>query len=113
MAVCCLGGSYILYYITRYLENKPPGFKTILDCQHIQLLQYWILESMAWYIFDFMHEFEVNSRILSWIFGFGGYLINVLSGLHLLVCLVTRITLIFYHHTIEEIPDKTIISITR
>ena len=50
-ALSCFGGSYLMYYIIHYLENKRPGFKTVLDCQHVQLLRYWIMESMAAYIY--------------------------------------------------------------
>ena len=113
VAFCCFGGSYLRYYIAHYLKNKPPGFKTILDCQHIQLLQYWTLESVANYAFATLYEFEVTSWTLSWIVGFGGYLVLILTSLHLFICLVFRVILIFYHHTIEEIPDKSIMKITR
>ena len=102
-----------MYYITHYLENKRPGFKTVLDCQHVQLLRYWIMESMAAYIFGTMYEFQVTSLMLSWIVGYGWYLIIVLSGLHQLVCLFFRILLIFYQHTVQEIPDRKIMKITR
>ena len=112
-ALSCFGGSYLMYYIIHYLENKRPGFKTVLDCQHVQLLRYWIMESMASYTLATMYEFQVTSWVLSWIVGYGWYLIFVLTGLHQLICLFSRILLIFYQHTVQEIPDRKIMKNTR
>ena len=105
-AISSFTGQYLMHHIIHYLKNKSPGLKTILDGMHIQLLQYWMVESIAVYLFITLYEFQVRFWILSWIVGFGLYLILLLASLHMLVCLIFRIVLIFYYHTLEEISDK-------
>ena len=112
-AISCFSGLYLMYCIIHYLKNKPPGLKTILDGLHIQLLQYWMIEAVVSYLFITLFEFQVRSWILSWIVGFGVHLILLLTSLHLLVCLVFRILLIFHYYVLEEVSDKRILRWTR
>ena len=106
-------GIYLMYYIRLYLRSKPPGFKTILDELYIQLHEYWIVEGMIFYGAVTIYELQETSWILSWIFGFGYYLLFLLASFHLLVCLIFRIFLIFSHSTFEEIEDKYILGTIR
>ena len=112
-AMSCFSGLYLMYCIIHYLKNKSPGLKTILDGLHIQLLQYWMIEAVVSYLFITLFEFQVRSWILSWIVGFGVHLILLLTSLHLLVCLVFRILLIFHYYVLEEVSDKRILRWTR
>ena len=103
----------MMYQITKYLKSKQLGFQTLLDNLYIQLMEYWIIEASMYSVAFILFEMEVTNWILAWIFGFGIYLSIVLSSIHLMVCLLFQIVLIWFQDKMEGFEDQKILSYTR
>ena len=106
-------GAGMMYQIIKYLKSKQLGFQTLLDSLYIQLMEYWIIEASMYSAAFTLLEMEVTNWILAWIFGFGTYLIVVLSSIHLMVCLLFQIVLIWFQDKIEGFEDLKILNYTR
>ena len=107
-------GAAMIYQIIDYLKLKPLGDQTLLDGLYIQLMEYWILESIFFLLgIEFFEDKEVTHWILTWIIGFGWYLVTILSSIHLIVCLTIQFVLIWYQDKIEEYEDSKVLNIIR
>ena len=51
----------------------------------------------------------LKSEITAWIFGYGTILVILASAIHLTICVVTRIGLVFFQEDIETIPEHLIL----
>ena len=106
-------GAGIMYQIINYLKSKQLGFQTLLDCLYIQLMEYWIIEASMYSIAYALFEMQVTNWILAWIFGFGIYLAIALSSIHLMVCLLFQIVLIWFQDKIEDFEDQKVLTCIR
>ena len=100
-------GNYLIFNIQRYLETKPPGAKTILDEFYITLLSYWIFECV-WFaatkpLLTFLKDVP---WLLLVIVVSATNLIFIVSHLHLFLCLVCNILMIYKPNLIENVDDK-------
>ena len=106
-------GAAIIYQIIDYLKLKPIGEQTLLDGLYIQLMEYWMLESIFVAIGIECFEDKISHWILAWIVGFGWYLVTILNSIHLIVCLTIQIVLIWYQDKIEGYEDSKVLNIIR
>ena len=102
-------GACLMSQIISYLKSKPLGFQTLLDGIYIQLMECWILEGTLIIIGSILATVDDLHWVLAWIFGFGLYLALILSAIHLIVCLMFQIFLIWYQDKIEEFEDKNVL----
>lgn len=102
-------GACLMYQIISYLKSKPLGFQTLLDGIYIQLMECWILEGTLIIIGSILVTVDNVHWILAWIFGFGLYLSLILSAIHLIICLMFQIVLIWYQDKLEEFEDKKVL----
>ena len=99
--------------IIKYLKSKPLGFQTLMDSLYIQLIQYWILESFMTFVTIILIQIQENNWILAWLVGFGTYLAMLLSSLHLIICLIFQIQLIWYQSVSDTFEDEKVLEYIR
>ena len=103
-------GSYLTYCILKYLKEKPPNAQTLLDGIHRQMFWIWTVEN--WMILSHITvlAWGFKSEITAWIFGYGTIFVMSASAIHLTICVVTRIGLVFFQEDIETIPEHLILN---
>ena len=106
-------GIAMMFQIIKYLKSKPLGFQTLMDSLYIQLIQYWILESSLTFVTIILIQIQENNWILAWLVGFGTYLAMLLSSIHLLICLIFQILLIWYQSIFDPFEDGKILKYIR
>ena len=106
-------GIAMMFQIIKYLKSKPLGFQTLMDSMYIQLIQYWILESFLTFVTIVLIQIQENNWILAWLVGFGTYLAMLLSSIHLLICLIFQILLIWYQSIFDIFEDEKILRYIR
>ena len=103
-------GSYLTYCILKYLKEKPPNTQTLLDGIHRQMFWIWTLENWIMLLHITMRVWGFKSEITAWIFGYGTIFVISASAIHLTICVVTRIGLVFFQEDIETIPEHLILN---
>ena len=106
-------GIAMMFQIIKYLKSKPLGFQTLMDSLYIQLIQYWVLESSLTFVTIILIQIQENNWILAWLVGFGTYLAMLLSSIHLLICLIFQILLIWYQSIFDPFEDGKILKYIR
>ena len=102
-------GSYLTYCILKYIKEKPPGAQTLLDGIHRQMFWIWVVENRMVLLCDTIIIWGFKSEITAWIFGYGTLFVVAVSAIHLMICVVTRIVLVFFQDVIEMIPEDLIL----
>ena len=102
-------GVYLMFNIIKYLKEKPPGMQTLLDGIHQQLLWIWIVESSMLLVMVSLVNWGFKSYPTALIFGYGTFVIICMSSIHLMICVVTRIGLVFFQETIEDFLEDHIL----
>ena len=54
-----------------------------------------------------------KSVVTAWMFGYGTYVFIFISAVHLLICVVTRIGLVFFQDVFESVPEDYILMGTK
>ena len=105
-------GNYLIFNVQKYLETKAPGAKTKLDEFYIKLLSYWILECL-WFVATqpFLTFWKDIPWLLLVMIVSATNLIFIVSHLHLLLCLVCNIVMIYKPNLIEDLDDKKAIKL--
>ena len=103
-------GSYLTYCILKYLKEKPPNAQTLLDGIHRQMLWIWTVENWMILLHISVLVWGFKSEITAWIFGYGTIFVVSASAIHLTICVVTRIGLVFFQDEIETIPEHLILN---
>ena len=106
-------GIGMMFQIMKYIKSKPLGFQTLMDSLYIQLIQYWILESFLTFVTIILIQIQENNWFLAWLIGFGTYLAMLLSSIHLLICLIFQILLIWYQSIFDTFEDEKILKYIR
>ena len=105
-------GSYLFFNLQRYLKTKAPGVKTILDELYIKLFSIWLVE-VVFIVVTCFQMTSLREVDLPWLWAvvviYADYSILFLSYLHLLVCLLCNITLIYAPQITEEMNDKLVL----
>ena len=105
-------GNYLIFNVQRYLETKAPGVKTTLDEFYIKLLSYWIFECLWFVATQPMLTFWKNIPWLLLVMIVSATnLIFIVSHLHLFLCLVCNILMIYKPNLIEDVDDKKAIKL--
>ena len=102
-------GSYLTSCILKYIKEKPPGAQTLLDGIHRQMFWIWVVENWMVLLRDTIIIWGFKSEITAWIFGYGTLFVVAISAIHLMICVVTRIGLVFFQEDIESIPEYHIL----
>ena len=99
-------GSYLTYCILKYLKEKPPNVQTLLDGIHRQMFWIWMVENWMALLSITIKAWGFKSEITAWIFGYGTFLVFYISAIHLMICVVTRIGLVYFQDAIESVPEE-------
>ena len=99
-------GVYALHCIVKYVKNKPPCQQSMLDGIQIQMFNLWIVEYIMLLLILTLMMMGIKSFVLSIVFGFGVYAIIVMSSVHLVICVLTRIGLVYHQAALESIDEK-------
>ena len=102
-------GSYLMFCIIKYIKEKPPGAQTLLDGIHQQMLWIWMMENFMLLMVTSLVTWGFKSYVTAWIFGYGTSVIIYLSSIHLMICVATRIGLVFCQEAIENILEDHIL----
>ena len=106
-------GWYVFNRIIKHIKSKAFGTQTLLDALYIQLLQNWVFEGAFHAAVFTLVELNHTSVISSWIVGWGTYTMIVLSSIHVVFCLVSRIARIFANDYMDRFGDNKILWSTR
>ena len=106
-------GWYVFYRIIGHIKSKAFGTQTLLDVLYIQLLQNWVFEGVFQAALFTLVEQNHTSLVSSWIVGWGAYAMVVLSSIHVVFCLLSRIALIFASDYMDRFEDCKILWFTR
>ena len=100
-------GNYLIFNIQRYLETKAPGAKTTLDEFYIKLLSYWVYECL-WFVVTqpLLTLWKDMPWLLLVVLVNAANLILMVSHLHLFLCLMCNILMIYKPSVVEGIDDK-------
>ena len=101
-----LFGAYILNCIVKYVKNKPPFQQSMLDGVQIQMFNLWMIEYIMLLLTFSLMILEIKSFVLSMMIGFGVYAIMIANSVHLVICVLTRIGLVYHQATLEAIQEK-------
>ena len=99
-------GAYVLHCIVKYVKNKPPCQQSYLDGVQIQMFNFWMVEYIMLLLILSLMILGIKSFVLSIVFGFGAYSIMVANSVHLVICVLTRIGLVYHQATLESIQEK-------
>ena len=102
-------GSYLMFCIIKHIKEKPPGAQTLLDGIHQQMLWIWMMENFMLLVMTSLVTWGFESYVTAWIFGYGTMVVIYLSSIHLMICVVTRIGLVFCQEAIENILEDHIL----
>ena len=94
-------GLFAIHTIADYVKQKCN--QTLLDGLYIQLLNNWFLEGVMYLMVYTLLDLQLTSWTITWIFGWGMYLSYILSVIHLIYCLIYRISTIFFHDYTESL----------
>ena len=100
-------GNYLIFNVQKYLETKAPGAKTKLDEFYIKLLSYWVFECL-WFVVTqpLLTLWKDMPWLLLVVLVNAANLILMVSHLHLFLCLMCNILMIYKPSVVEGIDDK-------
>ena len=101
-----LFGAYVLHCIIKYVKNKPPCQQSFLDGVQIQMFNLWMVEYIMLLLTLSLMLLGIKSFVLSMVIGFGAYAIMIANSVHLVICVLTRIGLVYHQATLESIQEK-------
>ena len=99
-------GSYIFYELIQYLNEKPPASQTLLDKVYNHHFKAIIIRNV---VLGIIHcTVNIGIQLPSYVtmpLGWSGYGMNIVVGIHLFVCLLVKIIIIYKPELIEEVSD--------
>ena len=101
---------YLMYQIIKYLREKPPNAKTVLDGLYIQMFCIWIFQMIFIAIVYIIIGLNIKDNTISFIFGNIGTIGTLLTGINLMMSCVYRIILITNPTMIAHILDNDILN---
>ena len=104
-------GLFAIHTIADYVKQKCN--QTLLDGLYIQLLNNWFLEGIMYMMVYTLLDLQLTSWTITWIFGWGMYLSYIFSVIHLICCLLYRISTIFFHDYIETLRVQRFLRFVR
>ena len=98
-------GLFAIHTIAHTIPHHPQQKcnQTLLDGLYIQLLNNWFLEGVMYLMVYTLLDLQLTSWTITWIFGWGMYLSYISSVIHLICCLIYRISTIFFHDYIKSL----------
>ena len=99
---------YLVYYIIKYIQEKPPNLQTMLDGFYVQLFVSWIITAAMAMILELLLELgtlnvknEIVTEIVAWLFYASVLFMSVSIG----TSCVARILLIALPNLVEQLDD--------
>ena len=103
-------GSYLTYCCLKHIKEKPPGAQTLMDGIHQQILRIWVAENWMVLLRITIGSWGFKSEVTAWIFGYSTNVVTYISAIHLMICVLSRIGLVFFQEAIESIPEDHILN---
>ena len=103
-------GTYIFYELIQYSNEKPPATQTVLDRIYIQHFQASAIRNMILAIVFSIYPLGIQlpwflMLALGWCYHFS----QCLVGIHLFVCLMVKVFLIYKPDILEQMSDDKVI----
>ena len=102
-------GTYIFYELVQYSNEKPPGTQTLLDRIYVQYFQASVIRNIMLTIaFSTLALGVQLPWYLTLPLGWCKHFSQCLVAIHLFVCLVVKVFLIYKPDVFEQISDDTL-----
>ena len=101
-------GTYIFYELVQYSNEKPPGTQTLLDRIYVQHFQASVIRNIMLTIVFSIHALGIDIPwYLTLPLGWCKHFSQCLVAIHLFVCLVVKVFLIYKPDVFEQVSDDT------
>ena len=101
-------GTYTFHELVQYIEKKTPGNQTLLDRIYVQQFKMTAVRNL---LIGIVSGLLIVGLELPWFIttplGWCDIFMRNLVGIHLFVCLIVKMLLIYKPQIVEEISDDT------
>ena len=101
-----------MYFLIRYMSDKPPGHQTLLDVLYSQLFLLGFVAGFWTTIAFSLIVIGHQSWVAGLIFGYGSLTLIYAEYIHFILCGIIRLFMVLYPESIQDVPDTKIQKIT-